>query len=51
MSDYKLHQNGMIIRESDGAWIPADPANADYQEYLRWLAAGNEPDPPDGGSP
>lgn len=19
-------------------WIPNDPANADYQEYLRWLS-------------
>ena len=23
----------MIVR-SDGAWIPVDPANADYQAYL-----------------
>jgi len=23
----------MIVR-SDGAWIPTDPANADYQAYL-----------------
>jgi len=24
-----------------------DPANTDYQEYLKWLAEGNEPAPPD----
>jgi hypothetical protein len=24
-----------------------DPANTDYQEYLEWLAEGNEPLPPD----
>jgi hypothetical protein len=24
-----------------------DPANSDYQEFLRWCEAGNEPLPPD----
>tara|TARA_B100000427_G_scaffold322119_2_gene323679 strand:+ start:356 stop:529 length:174 start_codon:yes stop_codon:yes gene_type:complete len=27
--------------------IPKDDANADYQEYLEWVAAGNTPDPAD----
>ena len=27
--------------------IPPNPANTDYQEYLEWLAEGNEPLPAD----
>jgi hypothetical protein len=35
----------IIIRDEDGAFIPADPDNTDYAEYLRWLDEGNEPTP------
>jgi hypothetical protein len=34
-----------IVRISDNTWIPADPANSDYQAYLRWLEEGNTPLP------
>lgn len=32
----------VIIRD-DGASIPADSKNVDYQAYLEWVAAGNTP--------
>lgn len=36
-----------IKRLSDNAFIPYDPANTDYQEYLKWLSLGNTPLPPE----
>ena len=36
-----------IKRLSDNAFIPFDPANTDYQEYLKWLEAWNTPLPAD----
>ena len=29
-----------VVR-SDGAQIPKDPDNIDYQKYLEWVAEGN----------
>lgn len=40
---YKLDQFDNIIRIEDGAFIPKDEANSDYQLYLKWIGYGNEP--------
>ena len=50
---YRLQKNSfgeqieVVKRLADNAFIPFDEANTDYQEYLKWLAEGNEPLPAD----
>ena len=48
---YKLFKNPFtkniisVIRIDDNAFIPFDPANVDFQQYLKWLDEGNTPEP------
>ena len=36
-------RSDQVRRISDGAWIPFDSDNTEYQDYLVWLDAGNTP--------
>jgi hypothetical protein len=40
-----------VVRIYDNSFIPFDPANTDYQAYLKWLAEGNTPLPADEPTP
>jgi hypothetical protein len=42
---YSLNAAGHLVRDEDGACIPADPANTDYANYLAWVEAGNTATP------
>jgi hypothetical protein len=45
-SEYQLIANyDGVLRYADGATIPPDGGNRDWQTYTEWLAEGNEPDP------
>ena len=40
---YQVFENTNNILRSDGAWIPCDPANSDYQRYLNPEAEQSTP--------
>ena len=48
MVTYRIQKDNFgtscAVFRSDGWSIPFDPANTDYQEYLKWLAEGNTPE-------
>jgi len=47
MPNGELVQSNAIKRLRDGAVVPFNVELPDYQEYLQWLAEGNEPLPAD----
>jgi acyl-CoA reductase-like NAD-dependent aldehyde dehydrogenase len=48
---YKLINTSVIKRLIDDLFIPVDPKNADYLEFLKWKLAGNTPSPADPPTP
>lgn len=42
---YTLTNSSAVIRDSDKAYIPADPLNTDWQAYQAWLSVPNTPNP------
>ena len=40
-----IERNNVILRVADNTFIPVALENTDYQEYLKWVAEGNEPLP------
>jgi hypothetical protein len=54
MIQYKLQKGYMdevsaVTIIGQNISIPFAPDNTDYQEYLKWLAEGNTPEPADQG--
>jgi hypothetical protein len=58
---YKLCPINSVTNQQDSVWklndqnvsvmgIPFDPANTDYQAYLKWVAEGNTPAPAEEGN-
>ena len=48
MKTYKLHSSihqQFVIDVERNAYIAFDPANTDYQAFLRWCEEGNTPEP------
>jgi len=47
IKDFVNGETKTVKRLLDNAYIPFDPANTDYQAYLKWVAEGNTPTPAD----
>ena len=47
MPNGEFIEQSSIRRLQDGAIVPFNEELPDYNDYLAWLAEGNEPEPPD----
>ena len=49
INDDEGNTSTIKLTQNDGAewFIPLDDSNTMYQEYLEWVAEGNEPEPAD----
>ena len=50
IKDAKSGETNSVLKDGVTG-IPFDPANTDYQDYLKWLAEGNTPEPADEVTP
>jgi hypothetical protein len=46
LPDYLGEPRNIIVRLPDHTFIPIEPGNRFYQEYLQWLDEGGLPLPP-----
>ena len=47
MPNGEFIEQSSVRRLQDGAIVPFNEELPDYNDYLAWLAEGNEPEPPD----
>jgi hypothetical protein len=47
IKNYRTNEINVVNKIEEGSIlsIPFDPANTDYQAYLKWLDDGNTPEP------
>ena len=48
-NDEPVEVTNQILRVTDKTIIPFVRGNTDYEQYLKWLAEGNTPEPADQG--
>lgn len=44
---YKYHRFGGVVRQDDGATIPEDPGNRDWDAFVAWRDGGGVPEDAD----
>ena len=47
IKDKLTNETSVVFNMEADCFIPFDPANTDYQEYIKWVAEGNTPEPAD----